>query len=100
MSDYRPKPDTGSMWTPMGTRTDKSPRWRGQIVLSPELIALAQAGEAIEIAAWESETKNGQEYLSLKLSRKWKPPENGDRPQRDRSTPRSNAPIDEEEAPF
>lgn len=93
MSDYRPKDDSGSMWTPMGTRTDKSPRWRGQIVLSPELIALAQAGEAIEIAAWEAETKNGQEYLSLKLSRKWRP--TGDRPM-----PRSNAPLEDEEAPF
>ena len=100
MSEYKTKPDTGSMWTPKGTRTDKSPRWRGEIVLSPELIARAQAGEPIEISAWESETRSGQEYLSLRLSKKWRPPENGDRPPRDREIPRSNQALEDEEAPF
>lgn len=99
MQKFEHKPDTGSMWRPKEIRSDKSPRWRGEIVLSRELIERARAGEPIQISAWESTTRSGLDYISLVLSKKWRPPENGDLPP-DREIPRSNAPVEDEEAPF
>ena len=98
MSEYQTKPDTGAMFTPKEPRHDRMPRWQGYIVLSPEMIRLAQAGQQLQIAAWEKESHSGKVYLSLQISKKWEPPADG--PPRRRASPEPEEQFDDGDAPF
>ena len=61
-------PNTGSLFSVATKTSEKSPDYRGDIVLEPHQYRLIDGKIKISIAGWKKQTKAGKTFLSLKAS--------------------------------
>lgn len=61
MSDYTPQPDFGNMFRNKYKTADNQPAYKGDINVN---------GKVMEIAGWVKQDKNGDKFISVKLSEK------------------------------
>lgn len=73
MLKNKPNPGFGIMFEKDSDGNPKAPAFTGEIALTDELIDVFKKDGSLSIAAWERETSNGKLFLSLSLSKVFKP---------------------------
>lgn len=72
MSDYQPQPNFGNMFKNKYKTADNQPAYKGDINVN---------GTVMEIAGWVKQDKNGDKFISVKLSEKMPTQEQTKQPQ-------------------
>ena len=73
MTQYVPKPNTGSLFSNTKKQSEKAPDRRGDITLSPELVrelannVNAKKPAKIRVAGWDRTSAAGNQYVSLSV---------------------------------
>jgi len=91
MSDFKHKPDSGSLFRNDKKEKDSHPDYKGDGLIN---------GKEVWISAWLNETKSGQKYFGMKFKEKEAVHEQGMGKVQETISPEKQAYIEDDDIPF